>query len=70
MKTKSKISKCHQTGAIKYSRNHLSVEFYTFESGKRHLVSIGDKIDKSKTYAAIGRDDLIELLETVLKEIK
>jgi hypothetical protein len=68
MKRKSKISRCQDTGSIKYSRKHLSVEFYRFESGKRYLLSIGDKIAKSRTYASINRDDLVELLETVLRE--
>ena len=68
MNRKSKISKSQDTGVIQYSRNHLSVEFYRFESGKRYLLSIGHKIAKSKTYASINRDDLVELLETVLRE--
>lgn len=70
MNKKTKISKSQDTGAIQYSRKHLSVEFYRFESGKRYLLSIGDKIAKSRTYASIDRDDLIELLKTVLKEAK
>lgn len=70
MKRKSKISKSQDTGAIHYSRDHLSVEFYRFESGKRYLLSIGDKIAKSRTYASINRDNLVELLETVLREAK
>lgn len=70
MKRNYKISKSPNTGVIQYSRDHLSVEFYRFQTGDRCLLSIGDEIAKSRTYASFSREDLVEFLETVLKEAK
>jgi hypothetical protein len=70
MKSDPQISKCPNTGSIKFSRNHYTIEFTAANEKQQHMVIISDGNTKTRTYASIDRTHLIELAQILLIETK
>ena len=68
MSDDAKISKCPNTGSVKFSRNHYSIEFTTANKERRHLVVISDAKTRTRSYVHIDRAELINLAQTLLND--